>query len=198
MFGVRCPGCGRQGWCPCRDCVAALRPGRGPSVPGVDAVVALFAHEGVGRAIVAAVKYRGRLQVVAWLAAALAERCVLPVGAVTWIPASHDRIRRSGFDPGAELASAVGRCLGAPSRRLLTRAREPPQTGRSRSERLRGPRLSPSGSVPPAGRVLVVDDVVTTGSSLRVAAGVLRAAGAMSVVAAVVAHRPSPGCHIDR
>jgi predicted amidophosphoribosyltransferase len=170
-------------------------------VPGIDVVVALFAHEGVGRGIVAAVKYRNRRQVVAWLAAAmaaaLAERCAPPVGVVTWIPASRERVRRSGFDPGAELASAVGRCLGAPSERLLTRARrEPPQTGRSRSERLRGPRLSASRR-PSAGRVLVVDDVVTTGSSLRVAAGVLRATGAVSVSAAVVAHRPNPDWHND-
>jgi predicted amidophosphoribosyltransferase len=169
-------------------------------VPGVDAAVALFTHEGVGRAIVAAMKYRGRRQVVAWLAsalaAAMAARCAEPVGVVTWIPASHQRIRRSGFDPGAELASAVGRHLCAPSMRLLARAREPPQTGRSRSERLQGPRLSLAGT-PPASRVLVVDDVVTTGSSLRVAAGVLRAAGAESVLAAVVAHRPGPHCHND-
>jgi competence protein ComFC len=163
-------------------------------VPGVDAVVALFAHEGTGRAIVAALKYRGRRQVLAWLAAALAERCLRPADVVTWIPASHDRVRRAGLDPGAELAAAVGRCLGVRSARLLTRAREPPQTGRSRSERLRGPRLTLSGPRP-ASRVLVVDDVITTGSSLRVAAGVLRAAGAASVTAAVIAHRPSPGRH---
>jgi predicted amidophosphoribosyltransferase len=169
-------------------------------VPGVDALVALFAHEGTGRTIVAALKYRGRRQLLAWLALALADAlrapCAAPVGVVTWVPASHDRVRRAGSDPGAELASAVGRCLGVPSERLLTRAREPPQTGRSRSERLQGPRLTLSGSHP-ASRVLLVDDVVTTGSSLRVAAGVLRAAGARSVTAAVVAHRPSPGGYND-
>ena len=66
----------------------------------------------------------------------------------------------------------------------------PSQTGRSRAERLHGPRFAAHAGV--AGRrILVVDDVVTTGATLHAAAAALRAGGASSVVRAAVAATPA-------
>ena len=62
------------------------------------------------------------------------------------------------------------------------------QTGRSRAERLMGPTLRPTGPSP--ARVVVIDDVTTTGASLSRAAMALRGAGARSVHALCVAATP--------
>jgi predicted amidophosphoribosyltransferase len=200
MFGVRCPGCGRPGWCPCPQCADSLEPAPVHRVAGVDVVSGLFAHRGRGRQIVSAFKHRDQRAVASWLADGLVGLAAAQTGVdlVTWVPASPHRRAHTGHDAGRALARAVGRRLGVPARQLLTRRRGPAQTGLPRTARLRGPplalrrtALTGFGDCALAGRcVLVVDDVVTTGASLATAAGLLRSAGARSVVAAAVAVRP--------
>ncbi|MEZ5341750.1 MAG: phosphoribosyltransferase family protein [Acidimicrobiales bacterium] len=104
--------------------------------------------------------------------------------AVTWVPASPEQKRRRGFDQGRILARGVGRQLQIPTRSLLRRSGAP-QTGQSRAERLLGPDLYARRRT--QGAVLVVDDVVTTGASLRRAAMVLVQSGAHRVDAVVFA-----------
>jgi len=111
------------------------------------------------------------------------------VDVVTWVPASRHQARRRGYDQGRELAVAVARPLGVRARPLLRRAGREAQAGRNRVDRLVGPSFQARVRRCPA-RVLLVDDVATTGASLARAAAVLRAAGARSVSAAVVAAVP--------
>ena len=86
------------------------------------------------------------------------------------------------------MARAVAARLGLPVRRTLRRRGDAHQTGRTRAERLQGPRFEAVGAVPPA--VLVVDDVCTTGATLSAAASVVRAAGAVRVHGLVLARTP--------
>jgi ComF family protein len=157
-----------------------------PAPPGIDRCVALLAYEGVGREVVARLKYRNARSSIRWLAARMAA-LVDPheVDVVTWVPTSAVRRRRRGFDQAELLARAIARQLHRPCRRLLTRAAGPPQTGRSLRQRRTGPALAakPAGH---ARRVLLVDDVITTGTTVSVAARTLRASGVnhVSVVAA--------------
>lgn len=150
-----------------------------------------MAYEGVGREVVARLKYRNARSALPWLAAGMAalvaRRGDSGLDVVTWVPTTAARRRARGFDQGRLLATAVGRRLGLPSRPLLRRLGGPPQTGATRAARLAGPRLALRAR-PPA-RVLLVDDVVTTGATLAAAATVLRAAGAVHVGAAVAARR---------
>jgi predicted amidophosphoribosyltransferase len=109
---------------------------------------------------------------------------------VTWAPTSARRRRDRGYDQAQLLAVAVARALGVPSRATLVRARSAdPQTGSSRSERLS--RVGFAARRPIAGRLVLVDDVVTTGATLRAAAQALRRAGAESVIAIAAAATPS-------
>ena len=139
-------------------------------------------------------KYHGRRSIARELARRLADSVRADVGevfdVVTWAPTSSRRRHRRGFDQAALIARHVARELGVPCRRLLVRETRQAQTGRSRVARLAGPRFR-ALSTRRALRVLVVDDVVTTGSTLRAAAQALTASGWGDVTLAAVASTPS-------
>ena len=108
---------------------------------------------------------------------------------VTWAPTSSGRQRQRGYDQSELLARAVAARLGIKCRRLLYRDRSAPQTGRNREQRLHGPIFRARPMRRPH-RVLVIDDVVTTGSTLRAAAHALDLAGAEEVCLLAVAATP--------
>jgi predicted amidophosphoribosyltransferase len=147
----------------------------------------------VARELVARVKYRSVRGAVPWLAAAMVEvvdATPADIEAVTWAPTSRERRTVRGFDPAELLARAVGRRLRVRTLGLLDRFPGPAQTGLTGAARRVGPRFS--ARRPATRRVLLVDDVATTGATLSAAAGALRAAGARHVVAVTAARTPPP------
>jgi predicted amidophosphoribosyltransferase len=197
LFPVRCP-CGNRGSSCCDRCAAALRPAPLlPPPPGIDWWESPFAYEGVARELVARAKYRNGRSAIMWLGEAIARACRAriergEVDVITWAPASASRRRANGVDHGGLLARAVARAVGLPVRRLLVRDAGIPQTGTVGLARRRGPGLRMRGSVA-VDRVLVIDDVATTGATLTAAARVLREAGASSIAAATATRTPRPG-----
>jgi predicted amidophosphoribosyltransferase len=145
----------------------------------------------VGRELVARLKYRNARSSLRWLGSAMAS-LVDPgsIDVVTWAPTTAARRRARGFDQGELLARAVARRLRRPCRPLLRRGPGPAQTGRSALERRAGPVVVATRRVPAGARVLLVDDVVTTGSTLTAAARALRVGGAGEVSALVAARTP--------
>jgi len=188
-----CGACGRLGPAPCADCWRALEPAPPmAAVDGLDRCRALLRYEGPARDLLLGLKYRNSRSTVAWLAAGMSGLAASPgssFATVTWAPTTAARRRRRGFDQAEVLARAVGRRLGVPVRRLLVRLPGPAQTGSSRLDRAAGPVFVVRGPV--AGkRLLLVDDVVTTGATLAAAGASLTRAGAAGVEAVVAGCTP--------
>jgi predicted amidophosphoribosyltransferase len=196
LFPAMCP-CGSRGAPCCERCALTLAPAP-PSPPpsGIDWWLAPYAYQGVARELVARAKYRGGRAAIEWFGEAIARACRTRVEhdglVVTWAPASEPRRRANGVDHGALLARSVARHLDVPARRLLLRQAGPAQTGADRLTRRHGPvlRVHRRGT---SDRVLLVDDVATTGATLAAAARALRASGVRSVAAATATRTPRPG-----
>jgi len=144
-------------------------------------VVAAWPHHHRPAELVRELKYGRATTVVTELAEAMAS--LAPIAdVVTWVPASPARRRQRGFDQGELLARAIARRLRLPVRKTLRRVDNIPQTARELEGRLIGPEFAATGRrlrFKPT--VLLVDDVFTTGSTLRSAATVLRSRGAGEV-----------------
>jgi len=113
------------------------------------------------------------------------------IDVVTWVPTTRERRTARGHDQAETLARIVGRSLGVPVRKILVRETVGHQTGQSRENRLVGVSFRARSMNTPS-TVLVVDDVVTTGATMRIAQHALYQAGAARVICAAVASTPAP------
>lgn len=121
------------------------------------------------------------------LADAVAERWPSWPQAVTFVPATRAALLRRGFDHGRGIASAVAQALGVPLVEAIARAAARDQRALGRLERARNVagNFSASGELPE--RILLCDDVFTTGATLDAAASALLDQGVRAVRCATVA-----------
>ena len=108
------------------------------------------------------------------------------------IPTATSRIRQRGFGHGELLARVLSHKIALQAATALGRLGQTRQLGSRRSDRLKQPRGNYFVRLPKTikGRnILLVDDVVTTGATIREAAKVLRKAGAQRIDALIFAKR---------
>jgi ComF family protein len=178
-LGPACPGCARPGQAPesCAEC--SERP------PVWARAIVPWAWAFPIDALVTRFKYGGALHYGALLGRLLAEACCgsRPDGLVP-VPLHGARLAERGFNQAHELARPVARALGVPILPDLCRrpVAAPPQAGLGARQRYRN--LDGAFTVLPGARGLrlaVIDDVLTTGSTVRALASALLDGGASSV-----------------
>ena len=111
---------------------------------------------------------------------------------ITWVPLSRKRLRERGYDQARLLAKVTAKALGMPLTPTLYKQRNTqPQSGTGdaakRRANITGAYRMKKGADVTGKRVLLIDDIVTTGSTLLECARVLGKAGAEQVVCATVA-----------
>ena len=153
-------------------------------------------YHGPLRQLILRFKHGGKPALAFLLAGMLADAasCLPLPDAVLGIPQHEDHLRRRGYNQAHELAVALGLLLSLPVRPGLLRrpADSPHQTGLTAAQRQRNAAGSFQAADVRGLHLWLVDDIITTGSTLRAACAELRRAGAARVDALALARTPRP------
>lgn len=161
------------------------------SPPAFTRTIVPFRYEFPVDRLIQALKYSHRLPLAKWLGSSLSEQIVADEHDLLLpLPLHSSRLRDRGFNQSAEIARTIHSLLGIPMNvDCLTRIRAtPPQAALPLKERAKNVRGAFECAADLSGkRILLVDDVMTTGSTLRECARVLQLHGAAQITLAVVA-----------
>lgn len=129
-----------------------------------------------------------------WMADCLTAQGETAFDLVTWAPLSRLRRWRRGYDQAELLARAVAAQLSLPVRPTLRKAYRPPLSRLEGSRSIRAARVLGAYSLKTGAdvagrRVLLVDDIVTSGATLNECARVLKTAGAGEILCVTLARR---------
>ena len=158
--------------------------------------LSVLPYEGAYRESIVRFKFGGRQfyadTYAMWLAALIRSELDGCFDVMTWLPVSRKRKRKRGYDQAELLCRGAARCLGAEVVSLLHKTRDnPPQSAmKNAEERKSNVRNVFAVSHPEqicGKRILLIDDILTTGISMQTCARKLLRAGAREVVGCTLA-----------
>lgn len=185
----RCVVCGTEKdvdayLCPaCATEMATLRMGQ-THAAGLTAYAA-YRYDGPAVSIVQSYKYGGNRWLSAYMAQAMlhaAAEAHIKFDGICHVPLHSKKKRKRGFDQAQLLAKRLAELTGNPDLTAIKRVRDTPsQTKLNAKERQANMHDAFEAAQTVQGRILLVDDVLTTGATVAECADVLKAAGAQSV-----------------
>lgn len=206
LFPDRCCACAQLGALFCPTCCSALTPyphGADRFPPSLSDVRIAFLFSGPLRKAVHQFKYRSVRRLAQPFGQLMAKHCVaerMSAEAILAVPLHPQRQRERGFNQSEELAREVGRQLGLPLLsgglvRLKMTTQQARLSARERAENMRGA-FAWRAAAPPR-RIILIDDVLTTGATMGACALALREAGAEEIYGLALARsrpdQPSAG-----
>lgn len=182
----------------CRACMLKLPEydGADPQVKFAQRCVATFFYEKDLREAFLRFKFQNRDhyadQFGKWMCVTIHDKLHGLYDCITWAPVSRKRLRERGFDQSERLCMVIAAELGLPVERVLEKTRHTQRQSELKDASMRAANASGAYRVTDPAKVagrrfLLIDDIVTTGSTLAECSRVLRTAGAESVVCAVLA-----------
>lgn len=128
----------------------------------------------------------------AWMAHTIKDRLSGRFDCVTWAPVSRRRRRARGYDQSELLCREIAAAFGMQPVRLLHKCTNAPAQSSLADAAHRRANVSGAYEVPRpelvrGRRILLIDDIVTTGATLAECSRVLRMAGASELVYAALA-----------
>ena len=205
LYPPRCPFCRKllrdteHGVCrACRTRLEGQEPGGiRREVRSTSLCVAPLRYEGQVRESLLRYKFGG-LTAYGPVYAEFLAKCIdenrISCDIITWVPLSRRRLRKRGYDQARILAEETAGRLGLPCEKLLEkRVDNKPQSAtgsaEKRRENAKGVYACPVPEKIKDKRILLIDDIVTTGSTIAECASVLKKAGCAEVFAAAAASR---------
>lgn len=204
FFPSRCAFCRRltgRGRQICPDCEKKLPYTVGEDAKqyfkNIDVCVSPLYYEGSVRESLLRYKFDGCAAygtVYGKLIAKCIDETAVSCDIITWVPLSRRRLRKRGYDQAEMIAQTVSKELGIPCERLLVKIRDnPAQSGignmENRQKNVSGVYQVTNRELFYGKRVMLTDDIVTTGSTISECAFMLKKAGAASVYAAAAARK---------
>ena len=208
-----CMGCGVEGSVLCSQCITDYFEHASPQCAGCRALVDDFSvcnsckswlplrkiyfantYSGVSERLIHELKFQHRRQASHAVSICMSQVPTLQAQGYILcpIPTSPERIRERGFDHCKLICKQLSTLLGTEGIKFLERSTNVRQVGSSRAERFRQMemefKLSQQRTVK-GRKILLVDDVMTSGATVASAARILKKAGAKEVSAIVFARK---------
>ena len=203
LFPPRCVFCQKlleSGMHICQNCMNTL-PTTGPEavqrLESIDRCCSPLFYEGNVRSSLLRYKFGGASSY-AEVYGEFLSKCIdendISCDSITWVPLSKKRLRKRGYDQARLLAEALARRQGLPCVPTLqkvhnNRVQSTLRDAKQRKRNVRGVYEALPETTLIGAHILLVDDIVTTGSTLSECARVLQNAGAIQVSAAAVARK---------
>lgn len=182
IFPESCCICRKEGPLLCEECIEKIEPCESmPETEHIDRFLCAGVYEGVLKKAVGQFKFEGKKGIAPILGDLMAERLPPESGGdllIIAVPLHKSRLKERGFNQAQLLAQAVSERTGIAAAGEIVRRTKKTQALHSLSREKRKKTMTGAftlaGEIPAEKNILLIDDIVTTGTTLQEIAALLK------------------------